>query len=190
MAIIGGALAGGVVILIALSVCCIICCDAAYRRYGKRLIKALPSNDIYVQGGKYIGYGIGDSFFRSGSYETYYFQYGNLHGPFPIKLAFDPHAGYVVDGGGKDDIGSFVISGIYSPNTLRMGLTKKYQSGTGNPNENLGHEMTIQVEWNNELQEFRGQYYLETSQHADRNEFVIRHRIQTYFYCHQTVSRV
>ena len=180
----------GLSILIPVLICCIVCCATAYRRFGKRLIKALPSNDIYVQGGNYIEYGIGDLIFRSGSYETYYFQYGTRHGPFPMKLGFYPQAGYVVHGGGKDDIGTFVISGIYSPNTLRMGLTKKYQIGTGNPNENLGHEVMIQVEWNNEQQEFKGQYYLKTSQHVDRNEFVIRPQIQTSIYSHQTVSLV
>ena len=165
MGIIVGAVVLGVVSILApCLIFCIPCCVAAYRKYGKRLIKALPSNDIYVQGGNYIGYGIGDAIFRSGSYETYYFQYGTRHGPFPMKLGFYPQASYVIHGGGKDNIGTFVINGIYSPNTLRMGLTKKYQSGTGNPNENLGHEVTIQVEWNNELQEFKGQYYLATSQ--------------------------
>ena len=35
--------------------------------------------------------------------------------------------------------------------------------------------MTIQVEWDNQLQEFRGKYYVRTRQRRAEDEFVIRH---------------
>lgn len=59
--------------------------------------------------------------------------------------------------------------------TLRMSLTKRYQAGTGDSNENRGHEVTIQVEWNLETKQFEDIYYLQTSQHHDENSVVIKH---------------
>ncbi|CAF4426872.1 unnamed protein product, partial [Adineta steineri] len=92
--------------------------------------------------------------FRSGTYATYYHQYNLEHGPYDVKLGFYPQADYRVHGGGVDDIGAYVITGVYSPSTLRMGLEKHYQLGTGNSSENLGHKVTIQVEWDAYNQQF------------------------------------
>lgn len=91
-----------------------------------------------------------------------------------MRLDFYPEPVYTVHGTGIDDIGTYVITGNYSPKTLRMGLTKKYQEGTGGSNENLGHEVTIQVEWNLQNKQFEGTYYLRTSKHRDENFVVIR----------------
>ena len=133
------------------------------------------SNKRYIHHGAKQPIELGRSMFTPGTYQTYYFQYGSHHGPFSMTLGFRPQDGYIVDGGGTDDIGTYVITGIYSLETLRMGLIKQYQVGTGNPTENLGHQVTIQVEWNSENEQFEGKYYLRTSRHRDSNKFVIRH---------------
>ncbi|CAF1532266.1 unnamed protein product, partial [Rotaria sordida] len=61
-----------------------------------------------------------------------------------------------VAGSGTDDVGTFTIDGIYSSKTHRIGLTKTYQRGTGNPSENLGHRVIIQLTWNAQNNQFKG----------------------------------
>lgn len=52
-----------------------------------------------------------------------------------------------------------------------MGLTKTYRLGTGNPVENLGHDVTIQVEWNRYSQQFTGKWYVRTAKYHGSGEF-------------------
>ncbi len=82
--------------------------------------------------------------FKSGYWNSRYFQYGEWHGPCRFPLIFDGHS-MKITGSGSDDVGEFTIDGIYSTETSRIGLTKKYQAGTGNRSENLGHQVTIQL---------------------------------------------
>ncbi|CAF5119486.1 unnamed protein product [Rotaria sp. Silwood1] len=97
-----------------------------------------------------------------------------------MNLGFYPEAGYSVHGGGNDDVGTYIITGIYSPSTLRMSLKKHYQIGTGNPRENLGHQVKIQVEWNHNNRQFEGKYYVRTRLHKDENIFIIRYEGTTF----------
>jgi hypothetical protein len=99
--------------------------------------------------------------FQSGLWSSQYFQYGKRHGPHQFPLTFDPQSVKVM-GSGSDDIGSFTIDGIYSIQTYRIGLTKIYQEGTGNPTENFGHlhVVTIQLTWNKRKRQFEGKYYV------------------------------
>jgi hypothetical protein len=62
-------------------------------------------------------------------------------------LLFDPET-WKVTGSGSDDVGTHTIDGIYSMKTHRMGLTKTYQRRTGDSQQNLGHNVTIQMTWN------------------------------------------
>jgi hypothetical protein len=126
-------------------------------------------------------YNTNNSIFISGTFESYYYQYRRYHGPHNMELAFYPQADYRVHGGGTDDIGTYIITGVYSPRTLRMGLEKHYQKGTGNPSENLGHIVTIQVEWNDIEQQFEGKYYLRTIKHRDEGMFIIRFQNQNRY---------
>jgi hypothetical protein len=48
----------------------------------------------------------------------------------------------------EDGVGVFAIEAMYSNETNRIGLPKIYQQGTGNPSENLGYRVTIQLTWN------------------------------------------
>ena len=68
----------------------------------------------------------------------------------------------------------FTIDGTYSGKTNRIGLTKTYKLGTGNPSENLGHQVTIQVSWNEENQQFEGIWFLKKSQLLDENKFELK----------------
>jgi hypothetical protein len=70
-------------------------------------------------------------------------------------------------GSGSDDVGSFTIDGIYSIETRRIGLTKQYQRGTGNPSKNYGHPVTIQLTWNAHSLQFEGKYYAVTLEYNE-----------------------
>ncbi|CAF4276996.1 unnamed protein product, partial [Rotaria sp. Silwood2] len=171
-AIIGGVVSGVVGLIILIPCCLIISGGLTFPCLKGR---PLRSSSVYINSGGAWRYHLSDSIFISGTFSSYYYQYGRYHGPFKINLAFYPEANYVVHGGGTDDIGTYVITGIYSPRTLRMSLKKQYQSGTVDPREDLGHIVTIQVEWNHYNQQFEGKYYLRTRLHKDENQFVIRY---------------
>ncbi len=171
--IVAGSVVGGILLL----VCCIGCLACSIAAFSRALTgRAWRSNTSYINSGVAIHYNMSQSVFIPGTFATYYYQYNKYHGPYDMRLGFYPQASYIVHGGGTDDIGTYVITGVYSPRTLRMGLDKRYQRGTGNLSENLGHTVTIQVEWNAENQQFEGKYYLQTSKHRDENTFIIRPR--------------
>ena len=58
--------------------------------------------------------------------------------------------------------------------TRRIGLTKIYQKGTGNPAENLGHTVTIQFEWNFRKRRFEGKWYVKTNKYSGNNKFRLK----------------
>jgi hypothetical protein len=169
-AIVGGVI-GGIVLLIFCCFCIVCLIGIPFQQLKGRPFR---SNSSYINTGVAMQYDMSKSVFISGAFESYYYQYNKYHGPHNLKLGFYPEAGYIVHGGGVDDVGTYIITGIYSPRTLRMGLEKHYQIGTGNSSENLGHIVTIQVEWNFQNQQFEGKYYLRTSRHRDENLFIIR----------------
>ena len=156
------------------------CCSANRMRALCRIGRPWMSNSHYVEANLTNDLGIHDAIFQSGGFLSYYQQYNTFHGPFEMKLAFYPQAGYIVHGGGTDDVGMYVIKGVYSPRTLRMGLEKYYQKGTGNPMENLGHTVTVQVEWNPTQAQFYGKYYVVTPKHRDKNLFIIQFQNARY----------
>ena len=157
-------------------ICCVCVIKLGCRRWkGRGVGRPSHSNEHYIQDGTVKEpSNLTESVFISGIFQYYYFQYETAHGPFSMRLDFNPHAKYTVEGGGEDDIGTYVITGVYSPETLRMGLIKQYQARTGNSSENLGHQVTIQVQWSFVRQQFDGKYYLRTKLHSDQNSVVIR----------------
>lgn len=111
--------------------------------------------------------------FQSGVWESQYFQNNLWHGPYQVQLTFDGDQSKLT-GSGTDDVGIYTIDGIYSPFTRRIGLTKRYQLGTGNPLQNLGHTVTIQLEWNILSNQFEGKWYVRTSKVRTSNKFVLK----------------
>lgn len=112
--------------------------------------------------------------FRPGSYSSYYVKDGSLRGPYNLVLGFYPTGGHIVYGKGKDDVGEFIIKGNYSTRTLRMGLEKRYQKGTGDSTANFGHAMKIQVQWDKNAQNFDGKYYVNNGKHRDEQKYIMR----------------
>ena len=62
--------------------------------------------------------------------------------PGPVDIAS------IMNDHGKDDVGAFVVDGMYSSETQQITLTKVYKRGTGDPTENFGHKVAIQLTWN------------------------------------------
>lgn len=111
--------------------------------------------------------------FQSGPWESQYFQYNKWHGPRSVELSFDAEQSKVT-GSGSDDIGMYIIDGIYSTETRRLGLTKTYQYGTGNGLENLGHTVTIQLEWDRNKNHFEGKWYVRTAKFKGSGDFILK----------------
>ncbi len=55
--------------------------------------------------------------------------------------------------------------------TCQIHLTKKYQEGTGNSSENLGHTVTIELEWNNKNHKFNGTWHVQTKKYYGKDKF-------------------
>ncbi len=111
--------------------------------------------------------------FQSGIWLSRYFQYGRWHGPHLFPLLFNSQT-MKVRGSGSDDVGVFIINGFYSTETNRIGLTKKYKKGTGNSEENSGHQVTIQLIWNTQNRQFEGQWYVKIDKHKHSGEFKLQ----------------
>ncbi|CAF2949667.1 unnamed protein product, partial [Rotaria sp. Silwood2] len=86
---------------------------------------------------------------------------------------------------GSDYEGTFTIDGVYSFETHRMGLTQKYQQGTGYPIKNLGHQVTIQLTWNAQDDQFEGKYYVRTNKYKNEDKFQLKinrqQELSTYY---------
>lgn len=108
--------------------------------------------------------------FISGEWCSYYYQYESWHGPHRLKLDFESHNSKII-GRGFDDVGAYSIEGIYSEVSNRIGLTKVYRKGTGDPKQNLGHRVTIQLAWNPNVQLFEGQWYVWTNKYGGHDKF-------------------
>ncbi|CAF4786346.1 unnamed protein product, partial [Rotaria socialis] len=140
--------------------------------YCKKSCTGQPSrsNVVFVQKNSQKNYELENydsSIFKSGHWKSQYLQYGRWHGPHRCSLVFNGHS-MSIKGSGSDDIGTFTLDGVYASQTQRIGLTKTYQRGTGNLSENLGHQVTIQLKWCPENNQFEGKWYVQTPKyHAD-----------------------
>ncbi|CAF4842277.1 unnamed protein product, partial [Rotaria sp. Silwood1] len=112
----------------------------------------------------------GDNPFVDGVWSSRYYQYDKWHTSHQLLLSFNRYS-YKVSGQGRDDIGSYTIDGIFCMRTLRMGLTKVYKAGTGDPIENLGHTVTIQLTWDSQHNRFRGKWYTQTNKYRGEGQF-------------------
>ncbi|CAF1205009.1 unnamed protein product [Rotaria sp. Silwood1] len=169
--IVGGAVGGGITLAIIVG-CCVIffTCFLPWMKG-----RPLCCPKFYIHGAIPIGSDISDLIFISGTFASYHYISDEYYGPYDMILGFYPEAGYIVYGKGKDNVGTYVIKGIYSSKTLRMSLKKHYQLGTGNSEENLGHKATVQVKWDRINQQFEGKYYVRNKLHHYENKYVIRY---------------
>lgn len=111
--------------------------------------------------------------FQSGTYDMYYYQYGKWHGSFLVQLEFQNRN---VQGSGTDDVGSYDITGNYSRSDFHLDLIKQYKPKTGNPHENLGHQVTINLKWNDQEHQFDGQWIVKTTNYSGQDKFKLKLR--------------
>jgi hypothetical protein len=157
--------------------CCWYCFAGKPRRSNAKFVNKATANNEETQV-------IDIKLFQSGLWESQYFQYDKWHGPHQVQLSFDADQSKLT-GSGSDDIGMYSIDGFYSTQTRRMGLTKIYQYGTGNPLENLGHSVIIQLEWNRYTNQFEGKWYVRTAKVRGSGLFTLKSAQQ-----HQSLSSV
>ncbi len=111
--------------------------------------------------------------FQSGTYNMRYYQYHKWHGPSLVQLEFkDGH----VHGNGHDDVGSFTVTGNYSTSDNHLTLFKQYKRGTGDRYENLGHQVTIDLKWNDSVQYFNGKWVVKTANYSGEDKFELKFR--------------
>ncbi|CAF2716871.1 unnamed protein product [Rotaria sp. Silwood2] len=67
--------------------------------------------------------------FMDGIWSSRYYQYNKWHTSHQLSLLFNRYS-YQVSGGGTDEIGSYIIDGIFCMRTFRMCLAKVYLVGT------------------------------------------------------------
>ncbi|CAF1562178.1 unnamed protein product [Didymodactylos carnosus] len=112
--------------------------------------------------------------FHSGSWSGEYFQDGYYHKLPECTIKFD-YERSTLTGHGTDDVGDYTLTGVYSTRTLKMGIVKTYILGTGpNRQHNLGHNVNIHLEWNENEKDFQGKWYVRTSQYQGENKYKLR----------------
>ena len=114
--------------------------------------------------------------FQSGKYNMRYHQYGRWHGPFIIQLEFKNGN---ITGYGTDDVGSFTATGSYVENDPHLSLIKYYKHGTGDPQENLGHTVKIDLVWNDHERNFDGTWFVKTVKYTGKGRFQLQLKEKT-----------
>jgi hypothetical protein len=69
-----------------------------------------------------------EDLFVSGTWANRYFQYGVWHGPFKHQMTFNSNNN-TFEGSGEDDVGQFILSGIFSKDTKRVNIIQSYKVG-------------------------------------------------------------
>ncbi|CAF4264942.1 unnamed protein product, partial [Adineta steineri] len=103
-------------------------------------------------------------------WSSQYFQYETWHGPHQFPLLFNSQT-MKIKGAGSDDIGIFNIKGFYSTKTNRIVLKKVYKSNTGNTKGNSGHSVKMKLMWNEENNQFEGNWHINTTKYKGNDKF-------------------
>ena len=111
--------------------------------------------------------------FQSGIWKGKYYQYGEWTGLPNHRLEFIPSA-MTLSGYGTDSIGDYTVDGYYSAHYWHVTMNKKYTPNTGNPLENLGHVVKIELDWKENEQQFKGKYYVKTPKYVGEDQFSLQ----------------
>ena len=141
----------------------------------KRNKPKLERPDKYIHNSKAIKYDDEEPFIN-GMYKGYYTLNGQKHKIEQLKLSF---VGNLVSGYGTDNIDDYNINGIYSTETQRMSLNKKYVRGIrtiSNPAINQRYTITIQLEYQGDggkKKKFRGNWFIQSDSYKENGNYVI-----------------
>lgn len=120
------------------------------------------------------------SHFPSCTWRGYYKQYGSDHNLCSYTLSFHQTVDgeFVIDGGGQDDVGTYVIDGEWNPMSRRIAFVKEYDLGSATIHgrvdwrENKGHRVLYKgVALPTPGQGFKGTWSLEVTSFRDQGEF-------------------
>ena len=178
--IITGSVLGGVLFLLCLSALCVASIYAcSHHIHGRPL---LP-NKLYVLSGHRASKDIADRIFQAGSFSGYHFKDGIWHVSDQCTLTLNPQTDHTLYGKGTDDQGTFIVTGVYSPRTLRMAFDKQYQTIFHDNVSQGDTKSTVQVQWNPATLNFQGKYYFKAAQRSDEGKYVIQIKDpkETYF---------
>ncbi|CAF0917710.1 unnamed protein product [Adineta steineri] len=115
----------------------------------------------------------GTKIFKSGFWETRYFQDDTWHGPHQLSLWFD-HNHTTLTGLGMDDVGKFTFAGTYSNETRQIDVKKEYSEYLDNRSENLDYPTTIQLMWNPQTDQFEGKWSVQTDEYNGEDLFDLK----------------
>lgn len=171
--IIIGSVLGGALFLLCLAALCVASIyTCLHRIHGRPL---LP-NKLYVLNGHRASKNIADRIFQAGTFSGYKSKDGIWHGTDQCILTLNPQANHTLYGKGTDDQGTFAVTGVFSPRTLRMAFDKQYQTmfrdSISQPHP-VETKSTVQVQWNPSKLNFEGKYYFKTGQRSDEGKYVI-----------------
>lgn len=167
---------GGALVAIGVVVCCCLVAKGKSTPSTRTEFDAVPTSEIPMSNNPESNIQMSDNMisdvniFQSGTWSSGYFQYGEWHGQHEFLLSFDDGS-QTVNGHGKDDMGSYTITGQYSTETNEIELRKAYQEATGDLSENLEHDVTIEVTWNSMKHLFEGKWYVDTPQFRGEDAF-------------------
>lgn len=111
--------------------------------------------------------------FETGKWMSRYVHHRLKYGPHENSLTFNSESSTII-GLGSDDIGKFLIEGIYSIQTNRIAFIKSYQLGTGNRLTNHGQQMIVQLKWMSKRQQFEGKWYVHSTRYHEEGKFELK----------------
>ncbi|CAF0939772.1 unnamed protein product [Adineta steineri] len=135
-----------------------------------------PSNGLPARNVANLAYGqniLGPNIFKSGFWESRYFQDETWHGPYQLSLLFNPIR-LILTGLGMDDVGKFTFAGTYSNETRQIDVKKEYSEYLDNRSENLDYPTTIQLMWNPQTDQFEGKWSVQTDEYNGEDLFDLK----------------
>ena len=164
----------GIIIVVSISVLLIlIYCYIKYKE-GKRNsdTDSIPSEHNWVM--SHLNTASKEPCSAPGKYTGLYNQNFEEQLMEPFELSYEPSGipnQHTVKGKGEDRVGSFVLRGVWKGD--RLAMTKQYLRGTGDPNENHGHQIHMRLAKEktsgmivNDRPRMVGRYYVRTPQYS------------------------
>lgn len=164
----------GIIIVVSISVLLIlIYCYIKYKE-GKRNsdTDSIPSEHNWVT--SHLNTASKEPCSAPGKYTGLYNQNFEEQLMEPFELSYEPSGipnQHTVKGKGEDRVGSFVLRGVWKGD--RLAMTKQYLRGTGDPNENHGHQIHMRLAKEktsgmviNDRPRMVGRYYVRTPQYS------------------------
>jgi hypothetical protein len=165
---------------------CLLAVWLCYRRCKGRPLKSNRAFVLTTADSRHARQPFDSHLFKSGVWSSRYLQDGKCHGPHRCLLSFD-YQTLKVSGSGNDNNGVFVIDGIISMKTGRMGLNKTYTSTLSQSSAFFQSQILIQLVWNTKNSQFEGKWYVHTKNYRAENKFYLKYNQQQLISLYETL---